>query len=157
MHKKLEREAAYLAGKPIRMRWWIMPFYMVLPLLLVFLFIRSIADYGFRVFIRGEIFPIILFFFSIAFLYITVVFLAKQIFRMVIIEEDGLLYRDSLKRVHKIPYAAIVSYTIIGGQSGGMGISTNEKNYFLPNSFVGFTYLCNQIRRKVGEDKEVRK
>ena len=154
MHKKLEREAAYLAGKPMRIRWWIMLLYMLPLLVLVgFVFgnfvIRGISDGGLRLLIRREAIPII------GFACFPALFAAMRMSQMVVIKENGLFVRDYLGRTYNISYFAIISYKICGYPEG-IAICTYGKEHYFRSDLAGYIYLRDEIKRKVGADKEVK-
>ena len=150
MHKKLRREAAYLAGKPMRIRWWVLLLYMILPI--------AIAGFVFGDFIIHGTMPLERLmgweiFFGIGLFCLPTLFITMRMSQMIIIKDNGLFFRDSFRREHVIPYASIIAYT---NSSDGIAVETYDKRYFFRVELSGHIYLCNEIKRRVGEDREVK-
>ena len=154
--EKFKEEAAYLAGKPIRMRWWVMFFYLIPFVGLVGIIFGPLISESIRTGAPlGELVSPEAILFVVVVACVCILPIAMRMSRTVVIEQDGLLYQDSFREKHVIPYDSITSYTFRGGRPGGIAVKTSEKEYFFHNDLVGYKYLCEEIMRKVGEDKEV--
>ena len=153
IHKKSRREAAYLAGKPIRIRWWTLLLYMIpckvfIVFILYDLIVRDITP--FEGLARWEIF------FGLAIFNFPALFAAMRMLQMVVIKENGLFVRDCLGKTHNIPYFAIKSYAIdISRPSAGITIYAYGKKHYFRFDLAGYKYLRDEVRRRVGADKEV--
>ena len=152
MHKKLRREAEYLAGKPIRIRWWVLLLYMIPP--------TGIAGFLFGNFIINGAIPfeglraweILL---TLGLLCYPTVLAAMRTRQMIVIEKNGLFVRDYFGRTYNIPYFAIRSYAILKNYGEGVVIHAHGKKHYFRSDLAGYTYLRDEIKRKVGEEKEV--
>ena len=162
LEKYLARKAEYLAGKPIRMRWWVMLLYMTPWIFFAGVFWGPIIHDSVRAGIPlGAIFQQLELRVHLSLWVLACVFVLppamRMLSKMVIIEESGLYYRDSLRRKHIIPYTSITSYTIHTGYAEGISIQTSDKKHYFGVDMVGYTYLRDEIKLRVGEDKEEKK
>ena len=164
----------FLAGKPSRMIWWLVMIYLI-----PFMFfaggglailggtLRTIMHEASRT--DSSFGEAILFHLSImerrelVLMFVGTMLIPAcylpTILRMshrIVLEENGLVFRDSLRREHKIIYAEIISYKFRGGKQGGVAIHTHDGKYFFYGDMTGWKYLCDEIKLKVGEDKEVK-
>ena len=154
--RQLERKQAYLAGKPIRMHWWVCLLYMI-PWALVFgagfgpVVYESIRT-GLPTGILISPWPVVL---LGGYFCWFVVEKVRRIPQIVVLEKDGLYFRASLLREDTIRYADITSYTLHPGRPGGMSVRTFDgKRHFFHRDLVGWIYLYEEIKSKVGEDKQ---
>lgn len=160
--KHLSKKAEYLAGKPIRVNWWVLLLHMLLWIAVAGVIYGPLIYRGIREGIPFEI-PILQIgtlappwdFLLLIVFFLTMLHLAIQMSRMVVLKKDGLFYRDALRRKHKIPYADITSYAFYKGRRTGIAVETSDKKYFFHSNLVGYEYLCEEIILKVGEDKKV--
>ncbi|MCL2842524.1 MAG: hypothetical protein FWE28_03530 [Oscillospiraceae bacterium] len=156
-NKYTRKRDDYLAGKPFRMHWGMLLFYIVPWILLFGVVYGRLIYHGIQVgipletlLLRWEVLPLPVIACSVALLLFT------RMPRKIILEEDGFLFRQLLKKEHKILYVDIISYTFFSSGTLGISIKTcNQKHSFLID-FVRFEYLRDELKLKVGEDKEVK-
>lgn len=159
--RKFEKEKAeYLAGKPFRMRWRTLLSYIVAIAVFIGAPFRSFIYNGVRTDIPLREFPIgelllqweVLLFLGFGFLLILL--LITRMPRKIILEEDGFRFQRFLKKECNILYTDVISYTFYGRGTQGIVINTYNKKYSFHIDFRRFKFLQDELKLKVGKDKE---
>jgi len=150
----LANKAAYLAGKPIRMHWWMLVLYVIPLLFLAWLILEPVIYDNIHF---GAPIPRETIFLLVGILCIFLLPPITRMARRVILEENGLVFRDVFRKWHKIAYSDIVAYTVSAGRAEGITVQTsNGKKYAWHADLAGYRYLCEEIKGRVGADKEVK-
>ena len=157
-----KQQTEHLTGKPIPMRWW-GPFLLMPPWLflvgvtfgtIMHISTRTDIPIGTFISLPGILSFVGLFFFALLIgMWLTP--------RSVVLEKSGLIYQNWLQQETVILYTEIESYTFNRGLRAiraGIVIRTpHGRGYIFLDGLTGSFYLRDEIRRKVGADKEVQR